>query len=278
MAWQDGDAGDWRDRGTTAAGSVLRCLRFYSRLPVPTVSFEPEPHGPPDVRTMARVLPLAGALIGLVPALVLVLGLALDLGPWLSAALALAALTVATGAMHEDGLADTADGFGGGATEERRLAIMRDSRIGSFGAVALILGFALRIAALATLAERLDPAAAAAAILLAAALSRTAGLIVLGLLAPARADGASHAFGRPTSEDLWSACAIAGTLTLLVGLLSGLPVIGLVLMTLLPAAAAYGITRLADRLIGGQTGDVVGAAQSLAEIACLIGLLIAVPR
>jgi adenosylcobinamide-GDP ribazoletransferase len=274
MAGPESDEREWRERASGLGAEILRCLRFYSRLPVPSLAFEPNPHGAPDASAMARILPLAGALIGLVPAAVLVLGLALGFGPWLSAALSVTALTLATGAMHDDGLADTTDGFGGGATSERRLAIMRDSRIGSFGASALILAFALRIGALAAVAARIDAFAAAVAVVLTASLSRTAGLVLLALLPPARPDGVSHAFGRPAREDLWIAAAVAGALTVLLGLPSELPVLGLVLMMGLSAAVAFAVARASERLIGGQTGDVVGASQPLAEVACLLGLLI----
>src|SRR5919107_3544644 len=163
------------------AVDLARAVRFYSRLPVPRLTFEGDPHALPDFRTMTRALPVAGLVIGIVPALVLGVALALRLGPWLSAALSVAAMTLVTGAFHEDGLADTADGFGGGATPERRLAIMKDSLIGSFGGSALVLAFTLRIAALATLAERVPAGSAAAAVLIAAVLSRTAGLLPLTL-------------------------------------------------------------------------------------------------
>lgn len=254
---------------------VARAVRFYSRLPVPALPFEVEPHGPPDFRTLARVLPVAGAIIGIPAALALALALALDLGPWLSAALSVATMTISTGAFHEDGLADTADGFGG-ATPERRLAIMKDSLIGSFGASALVIAFALRIGALGTLADRLDPHQAALAVVIAASLSRTAGLMPLTLLPPARVDGASHAVGRPSRETFRWAASLAGGIAVLLGFLGTLPVPGLLLMMGLSAAAGFGLTRLSDRLIGGQTGDVAGAVQQTAEILGLLGLLIAV--
>lgn len=254
---------------------LLRCLRFYSRLPAPALPWESDPHGAPDLRSMPRVLPLAGALIGLVGALVLIVAQALGLGAWLSAALAVAALTLATGAFHEDGLADTADGFGGGATPERRLAIMRDSRIGTYGAAALVLAYALRIACLAELTVRLGPAAGAAAIVLVAALSRTAGLVPLTLLAAARSSGASHAAGRPPGGMVALAFALCGGLGLLAALATPLSFLGVALGFALAAAVALALTRLAARLVGGQTGDVAGAVQQLAEIAAYLGLLIA---
>ena len=263
--------------GIVAGGIVdlAAALRFCSRLPVPPLPGEADPHAVPDVRRLARMLPLAGATIGAFGGAVLFIALALGLGPWVSAALAIAALTVVTGALHEDGLADAADGFGGGATRERRLEIMRDSRIGSFGAAALFLAFALRIAALATLAARLDALGAAAAVVHAAALSRTAELIPLALSPSARTDGASASFGRPSPAALARAALIAAAVALLLVLAAALPLTGVALGFELAAAVAFGMTRLSNRLIGGQTGDVAGAVQQLGEIAALIGLLLA---
>lgn len=259
-----------------AAVDLVRCVRFYSRLPVPALPWETDPHGLPDFRRMTLVVPLAGLTIALGPALVLAAALGLGLGPWLSAALSVSALTLVTGAFHEDGLADTADGFGGGSTPERRLAIMKDSLIGSFGASALIAVFALRIGALATIADRLHPPEAAAAVIVAAIVSRTAGLLPLAMLPPARLEGASFAVGQPTRRMLGFAAAFATLLALILGILSAWPLEGTLLMVVLPALVAGALTRLSARLIGGQTGDVAGAVQQIGEAAAMVGLLIAI--
>jgi adenosylcobinamide-GDP ribazoletransferase len=253
---------------------IARCLRFYSRLPVPALPWEQDPHALPDFPRLTRVVPLAGIVLGMLPALVLAAALHLGLGPWLAAMLAVAAMTATTGAFHEDGLADTADSFGG-ATPERRLAIMRDSRIGSFGTAALVLAFGLRIGALAALASRAGPGTACAALLIAASLSRTAGLMPLVFLPPARLDGASHAVGQPTRETFRIAAALATGIAAVLGVSAGLPASGIVLMPILSALAGLALTRLAARHVGGQTGDIAGAAQQVAEIAALIGLLTA---
>jgi adenosylcobinamide-GDP ribazoletransferase len=261
--------------GARLAYDLAGCLRFYSRLPVPPLPGEGDPHAVPDFRTLPRMLPLAGVLLGLPGAGVLLAAWGLGLGPFLAAGLAVTAGVLVTGALHEDGLADVADGFGGGTTPARRLEIMRDSRIGAYGGVALMLSLALRIGALATLLDRIE-LLAAPALLLAAALSRSAALAPLALLPPARPDGAGAAVGRPSRQTL----ATAGALTLLValgGLALGLPLRGLVLMLGLGLGASLAVTALARRMIGGQSGDVVGAAQQAAEIAALVGLLAAVP-
>ncbi|MCB5176240.1 adenosylcobinamide-GDP ribazoletransferase [Microvirga lenta] len=272
------------ETGPVAMGSwqgvladLASCLRFYSRLPVPALPWEQDPHALPDFPRITRLVPLAGLVLGILPAAVLAGALLLDLGPWLAAALSVAAMTVTTGAFHEDGFADTADSFGG-ATRERRLAIMRDSLIGSFGASGLVLVFALRIGALAELVSRVDTAGACTAVLIAAALSRTAGLTPLVLLPPARLDGASHAVGQPTRDTFWRAAALAGVIAVVLGTLSGLDPSGIGLMLILSAASGWALTRLAARHIQGQTGDIAGAAQQVAEIAALIGLLTVVER
>ncbi|ACA18724.1 cobalamin-5-phosphate synthase CobS [Methylobacterium sp. 4-46] len=255
---------------------LAACLRFYSRLPVPALPGEADGHAAPDFRTAPRMLPIAGMLIALPSAVALLGGLGLGLGPFIAGTLAALALTLATGALHEDGLADLADGFGGGADAVRRLDIMRDSRIGTYGAAALILAYALRIGALATLADRIGWRAALV-LPAAAALSRTASLWPLFALPPARPDGAAQAVGQPTGATCAVAWALCGAL--LVGAWAlGLPASGLALAGLLAALSAWTMSRMAERLIGGQTGDVIGASQQVAEIAALLALLIAIPR
>src|ERR1700677_2723291 len=144
-----------------AAGDVLSSLRFFTRLPLPTRETEP-----PDWAQIAWSAPFAGAIVGAIGGLALVVANELSLPPFLAATLAIAALALTTGALHEDGLADVADGFGGGSTREAKLAIMRDSRIGAFGAIALVLSLLLRVGALASL-QRHSPGFAFAGLVLA---------------------------------------------------------------------------------------------------------------
>ena len=261
-------AGGWQ----AVVGDLAHCVRFYSRLPVPALPWEQDAHALPNFPRLVRVIPLAGLLLGLVPAAAMIVALLLDLGPWLSAMLAVAAMVLATGALHEDGLADVADSFGA-TTRDRRLEIMRDSRIGSFGATALFLALALRIGALAEIVSRADAAAAVAAILITASLSRTAGLMPLVFLPPARRDGLSHAVGQPARDMFRLAAGIAGAIAVVVGAFAGLPPFGIALTIVLSGLAGLALTGFAARHLGGQTGDIVGAAQQVAEIAALIGLL-----
>ncbi|MDH2310513.1 adenosylcobinamide-GDP ribazoletransferase [Methylobacterium brachiatum] len=271
MDRQTGGEADWPGRG--ALYDLAGCLRFYSRLPVPQLPGEPDPHRVPDFTALPRMLPLAGLILALPAALVLAAGWWIGLGPFLAATLAVAVMVLATGALHEDGLADVADGFGGGATLERRLEIMRDSRIGAYGGAALVLALALRIGALATLLDRTGYAAATALILV-AALSRLAALAPMVLLPPARPGGLSASVGRPNRVSLWVALAI-GLAVALAGVILGLPLRGVALMILCAGLAALALTRLARHMIGGQTGDVIGACQQIAEIAALLALVAA---
>jgi adenosylcobinamide-GDP ribazoletransferase len=243
---------------------LLACLRFYSRLPVPAY----RGHEMPDFRTAVRALPFAGAVIGACAAAALLLARALGLPPFLTSALAVAALALVTGALHEDGLADLADGFGGGSTREEKLEIMRDSRLGSYGAIALTFSLLLRIGALAAVAER-SAVEAAAVVVFTAALSRTAGLLPIMILAPARADGAGHAAMRPFKEALQTAALLAASAAVL-PLLAGAPLASALLAGAGAVGASYATAKLADRQIGGLTGDVLGAAQQAAEIAALL--------
>jgi adenosylcobinamide-GDP ribazoletransferase len=241
------------------------CLRFYSRLPVRSGA---NGHAMPDFRRAVRALPLAGALIGGCGGMALIFARAMGIPVFPAAGCAIAAVIVVTGALHEDGLADVSDGFGGGATREAKLAIMRDSRLGSYGATALVLTLLLRVAALAAIAEQ-SAWLGASALAAAGALSRTAGLLPLMILRPARADGAGSAALRPHSDALRLAILSAGLLSLL-PIAAGAHADQIALADFGALAAAFLMARLAQRQIGGMTGDVLGATQQVAEVAVLL--------
>ena len=185
---------------------------------------------------MAWAAPIAGVFVGLVGSLILALAAALGLPLILRAALATAALVALTGALHEDGLADVADGFGGGATRERKLEIMRDSRVGAYGAIALAIALILRVGALTA---ALDGGfwRAGLSLMLVGAVSRAGALTPLALLPPARADGAGAAAGRLDPGALATAWGSALVIAVALGLIA-LGVAHTVLATLWPAAPA----------------------------------------
>jgi adenosylcobinamide-GDP ribazoletransferase len=252
--------------------AVARCVRFYSRLPVPALPGEADPHAIPDFRIEPVGLPFAALLIVLPALLVSLLCAALRLDPLLSAALAVAALVVSTGAFHEDGLCDCADGLFGGHDVERRLEIMKDSRIGTFAGCALGLSLLLRVAALAAIVRSGGLDAMMGALAIAAVVSRVEGVRVLATLPTARAYGASAAVGKPTIRTALMAGGLALMLTLVLMLACNLPFLGVLCGIVLGHLMVSVLAGLCRRLIGGQTGDVAGAAQQLAEIGIYVGL------
>lgn len=253
---------------------LAQMIRFMSRLPVPRLPFEQDAHALPDFATAPRMLPLAGLVVALPALIVIALAAGLRLPNEIVALLAIGALAFTTGAMHEDGLADTFDGLAGGRTVEKRLEIMKDSRIGSFGALALVLALLLRVACLAALLDRGGVVVALMAFLGAAVLSRTASLVPMTLLPPARTGGFSAAVGQPTQQTLVLALVVALAIVGAASEVAGWSLLGTGLACLLALLATGLISFWALRSIGGQTGDIAGAAQQLAEIAFLMGLLI----
>ena len=255
-------------RFSPAARDIAVALRFFTRLRVGA----PEPSAVLDIGRIAWAAPIAGVAVGLVGSLVLALTALLGLPLILRAGLTTAALVALTGALHEDGLADVADGFGGGATRARKLEIMRDSRIGAYGAIAIALALILRIGALTA---ALDGGfwRAALSLILVAAVSRAGALTPLALLRPARADGAGAAAGRLDPGAIVAAWGSALVIAVVLGLVS-ITLAHTLLATLASGAGALLMVALARRAIGGQTGDVAGAAQQFGEIAAWCGLLI----
>lgn len=235
---------------------VTEAVTFLTRFPLPGPA---EPRG----ARSAWAWPLAGALVGLSGAVVAALALWAGQSPAVAAALALAAQALATGALHEDGLADSTDGLWGGSTRERRLEIMRDSRIGSFGALALVLSVLLRWTALSAI---LATGVLWGPFLAAGALSRWPMAWMLAALAPAREGGLSRLVGRPDGATVALAAALALGIALLMtgagGLAAALAVFAVALLW----------TGVVRARLGGQTGDTCGAAQQLCEIAALLAL------
>ncbi len=254
--------------GLSAIRDIADALRFFTRLRVG----EPGPGAALDIDRIAWAAPVAGVAVGLIGALALALTALLGLPLLLRAGFAMAALVAVTGALHEDGLADVADGFGGGATVARKLEIMRDSRVGAYGALALVLALILRVGALTA---ALDGGfwRGSLSLILVAALSRAAALTPLALLPPARADGAGAAAGPLDSSALAAAWGSALAITLALGFVA-LGMAHAILAALTSGVGALAVVALARRAIGGQTGDVAGAAQQCGEIAAWCGLLI----
>ena len=230
---------------------------FLTRLPLPV----PEGRGIAAVAGACRAFPLVGAAIGLAAGAVFFTAQSLGLGVWLAAALAVTCQVLLSGALHEDGLADVVDGLGA-YERARRLEIMRDSRIGTYGVLALILATVLRIAAVAGLANN-----ALAGLVVAATLSRAVMAWPMALLPPARDDGLATSAGTPPWGGVIEGALIALVLALVISGSAG------ILAAATAAFAALSVAWLVGRAIGGVTGDVIGAAQVLAEIAALLALV-----
>jgi adenosylcobinamide-GDP ribazoletransferase len=230
---------------------------FLTRLRLPDC-------GPVAEGALARAMrafPLVGALLGLAAGGIYGVTASV-LPPLPSALLAVLALVLLTGALHEDGLADLADGLGARGGRERRLEVMRDSRTGAYGVLALVFSVSLRVSAVAALPHGWG---AVGALMAAAALSRALIPAVLQGLPPARSDGLGASAGVPhagiaaTALGLGLALAIAGLG--LTGALAAIVAAGL---------AALAVATVARRALGGYTGDVLGAVQQAAEAAILL--------
>jgi adenosylcobinamide-GDP ribazoletransferase len=252
---------EFTDRLRRLPNDTAASLSFFSRLPVEA------PAGPFNLSRSAGGWPLAGIILAVVPALDVVINAWLGIPPLVSAFLVVAIGVALTGALHEDGLADTFDGIVGGRNPPERLYIMRDSRLGVFGVLALILSVAVRAAALSALI--VVPADAVLALIGVAAVSRALALWHWSTTEPARTDGMAFDGRRPDTEALQ------------IGLLTGL-IAWLVLLVVFGFAALLGLvvamlaiafhSSFVNRRIRGHTGDTIGAAQQITEtllLACL---------
>jgi adenosylcobinamide-GDP ribazoletransferase len=253
------------------AADAARAIAFLSRIPVPPSLFAGY-----DGRLgrLVAAFPLAGLVIALPSAVVFFLLLSLRGDALVAALVALAVQALVTGALHEDGLADTADGIGGGRDREHALAIMKDSRIGTYGAVALVLSFAIRAAAVAAIARAAPPLAAALSLPAVAAVSRGAIAWHWQRLPPAKADGIAASAGRPAEGAMQAALAAACLLAALL-LWPGLGLLPLVCCLLAAGLAAVAFTVFIRRRLAGHTGDTLGATQQICEMAAVCALAMA---
>jgi adenosylcobinamide-GDP ribazoletransferase len=231
---------------------------FLTRLPLA----QERPIAGGELATALWTAPIVGAIVGLIGSFAYWLAHSLHLPPLVSATLAVASTFVFTGGLHEDGLADVADGFGGGATRERKLEIMRDSRIGTYGVCALVLSLLLRVAVVANLGE---PALVAGALVAAHAAARSPLAAFMRLLPPARADGMSADVGEPPAG-----VAVASLLLGLFIVVIALGPMAVLAAAILIAAAFLLVGWLCTNQIKGQTGDVLGTLEQAGEIIVLL--------
>jgi adenosylcobinamide-GDP ribazoletransferase len=239
----------------------LLAVQFLTRLPVP----RDLPFSEERLTEATKFFPLVGLVVGLIGAGVL-WAAAQVLPMTVAVLLSTAATIAATGAFHEDGLADAADGLGGGMTRERTLEIMRDSRIGTYGAVTLGLTLALKVTALASL----PLSVALPLVALGHGISRYAPVAVIFTSAYAREEGAK--FVAPTISAGGHALSLASGAVLLVCLLWAIGPAALA-GAVAGAVLAAGMARIYLRKLGGFTGDCLGATQQMAELGLILGVL-----
>jgi len=235
---------------------LFRAFSLLTRLPMP--------HLPDEDDGFARCVwayPLVGAVIGALSALLWFAGQFAGLGLSLSAGLVIAFQLLLAGAMHEDGIADFADGIGGGRDRDRRLAIMRDSRIGTYGVVALVVIIGLRWSAIASLGLHM----VLAGLICSALIGRLVMAVLPGILEPAREEGLGTLVAGPSRKALLVALLISAAILFL-----HLPSLVAMVSIIAAILAAGWIGVLAKRSIGGYTGDVLGAAGLAAETAALL--------
>jgi adenosylcobinamide-GDP ribazoletransferase len=241
---------------------LAAAFTLLTRLPVWRLSGG---RAPADLASAVWAFPLVGLVVGGLGGLTFWLTSRLTLPPFLGACTALTVTVLVTGAFHEDGLADVADGLGGGRTKEDKLAIMRDSRIGTYGALALVISSLFRVGAIATLTQpgRIIPA------LIAAGMLGRAGMIMLpSMLEPARADGLAAGMSKPEASRIFVGLAL--TLVAAFGLL---PFKAALSGAILSSVACLVFTAIARRQVGGYTGDILGATENICEIAALIAIV-----
>lgn len=262
-----------RDITARVLPDLLSAFALLSRLPLP------DHRG--SGAASAWAWPLVGAVLGALAAGVASAATWLGVTPGVTAALVLATSALLSGGLHEDGLSDSADGLFGGWTKARRLEIMKDSRIGSYGMLALMLVTMARWSALTALIVFGNHWVA---LIATGAVSRAPMALMMSQLPNARGEGLSHATGRPSGQVALVGAGIALTIVVLANGLSligaeialsdaalstGVSALGLAALTLLVMVL---VSILALRRIGGQTGDILGATQQLAEAACLAAL------
>ena len=237
----------------------FNALRFMTIFPVPSSDTATAPDW---LSRCAKYFPAVGICVGLVSSVALLLAGAIW-SPVIAALLAVAASLVITGALHEDGLADVGDGFGGGRDRAAKLSIMRDSRLGTYGVIVLLVGFSARLSALASL----PVASVVASLVVAHTLARAAIPVLAANMPFARDDGFGKSAGQPDVASAATAVVIAVVLALVC-----LPVKAALLAVVVTVAGAAAMAALAWRQIGGVTGDVFGAVEQVVETAVLVVL------
>ncbi len=260
-------------------------ILFLSRIPLP---IEQKESTQLDFEKICYSFPLAGLMISIPAAFVLWGSSALPLSPSTSALLAIVTLLFTTGALHEDGLADVADGFWGGTSKKQKLDIMRDSSVGTYGALALILSIGLKVSLLAALISELGSITASLLFIAVASLSRFSILQLWNALPPARQktrvqaenssaakknrQGLSVEYGSPDISSMKLGMIYCLPAAMIILLTQGLVSFMASIIVAFLVIAAF--TRLTEQHIQGHTGDTLGATQQLSELGLLFSLVV----
>jgi adenosylcobinamide-GDP ribazoletransferase len=246
-------------RATLHLRDLTTAFMLLTRLPLPAA-----PHAPGTGRAAAHAAwayPLVGLGVGLIAVAIAWVMQSLGVVSPITALFVVLSSIVVTGAMHEDGLADCADGFWGGWDMAKRLSIMKDSQIGTYGVIALVMSLLLRWYVITQMIEK---DVLMGAVLTAAVMSRGAMVWVMYRLPHARKDGLAQQTGRPMGQTTMIAVGFAALAAVLA------PEVSTFWLIVVAVLSTLGVATLARRKIGGQTGDVLGATQQIVELGILI--------
>jgi adenosylcobinamide-GDP ribazoletransferase len=241
---------------------LLTAFTLLTRLPVARFG---RLAAPPHLARCVWAFPLVGLVVNAFGGLAYWLMFRIGVPPVLASIWTLAVTMIVTGAFHEDGLADAVDGMGGGTNPARKMEIMHDSRIGSYGALALLISVIVRVAAIEALGR---PAFVMTAMILAGMLGRSGILVIILSLGPARSDGMGASMGKPRAMSAAAGISVATAASLLY-----MPILPAIAAVLLGLGSALAVAKLAHAQIGGHTGDVLGAGEVLTE--CVVLTVIA---
>ena len=239
---------------------ILLSVVFLTRFPI-TLSEDTKSLQLADV---IWAFPVVGVFVGVLASFVMLVGFQLGLDPLVCGLIAVVAQVLITGALHEDGLADVADGFGGGNKVVDKLRIMRDSCVGTYGVLALVFSITFRAGLIASMTTE---TIAVLALISAGAVSRAFVALAMNQLEAVRTDGLATGAGKPTNEATLVTLAIGAAVAFLLLGVSG----WIVLVVAFGAAVLIGL--FAKRQIGGQTGDVLGTVQQVTEAAVMISIV-----
>lgn len=255
----------WRSRCLYQLRLFFIALQFFTRLPIPRwVGFEEQ-----WLQHAARYFPAVGLVVAVLTAAVYVISAYL----WphsIAVLLSMIASIYLTGAFHEDGFADTCDGFGGGASSERVLEIMKDSRIGAYGAIGIGLMLALKWMALACMPFWM----VIGALCIAHPLSRLFAVSMIWRMQYAKENGKAKPMAQQMSNTEFLIATLTTALPIILIVISGcLPWMRVAIGVAMGMLACFQMARLFQRRIGGYTGDCLGAVQQLTEVSFYLGLL-----